>query len=179
MPRPQPVPTPEEIQQTCQSRLKTYLENRAAGMPPMKAATSTITASYPPWRANRTARIVSVFHMFAQKYATDPHPFGFKMMTEQDLVMLMLMCCTMADYPAPPGSPVRTIASKITIALLRSNFRALQAPLTPGDLTITGRLKSFLLALLYTWAGISERLLALVTSLIPGRSPDPDRNHRR
>ena len=97
----------------------------------------------------------------------------------RDLVMLMLMCCNITDYPASPGSPYRTISAKIIIALLRSNWRALQAPLSPDDVTTMWRIKMFLTALMYTGAELGERLLALLKSPFKYHARPPDSSDLR
>jgi hypothetical protein len=122
------IPTVEETRSAYEARLRTYIEKRRAGVPPLQAATFAITASYPVWHANRAAHLVSVFHMFARRYSTAPKPFT-TMVTERDLVALMLLCCNMGDYPAPPGSPYRVIASKLLVDVLRPHWLELSKPL--------------------------------------------------
>lgn len=154
----QQIPTVEETRSAYEARLRTYFEKRRAGTPPLQAATSAITASYPVWRANRAAHLVSVFHMFAQRqYSADAAPR--QTMTERDLVALMLLCCNMGDYAAPPGSPYRVIASKLLVDVLRPHWRELNRPLLECDKTPTWRIRSFWTAIFYSVLDRNEELL--------------------
>jgi hypothetical protein len=163
MPVIKAVPTPQETRNASEARVRTYLERRNAGDPPIKAATVAITASYPKWQANRTARVVSVFQMFAAKSNANPVPPKFPMVTEEDLVLLMLSCCDIADHPAPPGSPSRQVAGRILIDVARRHWRVLRKPLSPSDVSTMGKIKSFFVALVFTAMEINEWIVKGMT----------------